>query len=88
MATLTSRTINSGADLILGINKDEHVADVLRFRVLKNRDAEHKDKVFMVGVNRSKMKLFDINDPIVQATALIDKCEEIKKRRTRKPPFA
>jgi len=86
--TSESAQINSGADLILGVNRDELVPDHLRFRVLKNRDAEHKDKVFMVGVNRGKMRLFDLEDPFTVGEQMNVKRGAIQERKTRKPPFA
>jgi replicative DNA helicase len=86
--TSESAQINSGADLIIGVQKDDNVQDALLFRVLKNRDAEHKDRKFMVGVNRSKMRLFDRDDPFKVADDMNAKREEIQKRKSRKPPFA
>jgi hypothetical protein len=85
--TSESAQINSGADLILGVNRDEILPEHLRFRVLKNRDAEHKDKVFMVGVDRGKMRLYDLADPIKIAEQVNAKRVEIKQRKWAKPPF-
>ena len=87
--TSESAQINSGADLIIGVNRDDVLPEHLRFRVLKNRDAEHKDKVFMVGVDRSKMRLYDLQDPFQVAQQMNIKRQEIKTtRKSRKPLVA
>lgn len=85
--TSESAQINSGADLIIGVIKDEHFPDKLRLRVLKNRDGEMKDRVFMVGVNRAKMRLYDIDDPLQAREDMQEKREAIAKRRSVKPGF-
>jgi replicative DNA helicase len=85
--TSESAQINSGADLILGANRDD-IPDHLRFRVLKNRDGEHKDRVFMVGVDRGKMRLYDLADPLKVAEQVNVKRKAIQERRSGKPPFA
>jgi replicative DNA helicase len=85
--TSESAQINSGADLIIGVNKDEHFPDKLRFRVLKNRDAEMRDRVFLVGVNRAKMRLYDIDDPLQTREEIQEKRETIAKRKSAKPGF-
>jgi replicative DNA helicase len=86
--TSESAQINSGADLIIGVQKDDNLPDALLFRVLKNRDAEHKDRNFLVGVDRGKMRLFDVNDPVKVAEQMNAKRGEIQMRKSRKPPFA
>jgi replicative DNA helicase len=85
--TSESAQINSGADLIIGVNKDEYFADKLRFRVLKNRDGEMRDRVFMVGVNRAKMRLYGIDDPLQTREEIQEKREAIAKRKSTKPGF-
>jgi replicative DNA helicase len=85
--TSESAQINSGADLIIGVNKDEHFPDKLRFRVLKNRDGEMRDRVFMVGVNRAKMRLYNIDDPLQTKEDIQEKREAIGKRRSVQPGF-
>lgn len=85
--TSESAQINSGADLIIGVNKDEHFPDKLRFRVLKNRDGEMRDHVFLVGVNRAKMRLYDIDDPLQTQENIQEKREAISKRKSAKPGF-
>jgi len=85
--TSESAQINSGADLIIGVNKDEHFPDKLRFRILKNRDGEMRDRVFMVGVNRAKMRLYDTDDPLQTKEGIQEKREAIAKRKSAKPDF-
>jgi DnaB-like helicase C terminal domain len=86
--TSESAQINSGADLSIGVQKDDNLQDALLFRVLKNRDAEHKDRKFMVGVDRRKMRLFDRDDPEKVAEQMNVKRGEIQMRKSRKPSFA
>jgi hypothetical protein len=86
--TSESAQINSGADLILGVNRDKVFPDHLCFRVLKNRDAEHKDRVFMVGVDRARMRLYDDADSIKALEQMNSKRSELQKRKSGKPPFA
>jgi replicative DNA helicase len=57
-----SYQINSAADLIIGIQKEDTIPHRLRFKVLKNRDRELLSQLVHVGVERAKMKLFDPND--------------------------
>jgi archaellum biogenesis ATPase FlaH len=85
--TSESAQINSGADLIIGVNKDEHFSNKLRFRVLKNRDGEMRDRVFLVGVNRAKMRLYDIDDSLHTREEVQEKREAISKRKSAKPGF-
>lgn len=81
--TSESAQTNHTGDLILGVQKDQ-MEDQLRFKVMKTRDQQHKDAVFIVGVNRAKMRLFDIENPAIEAAAINAKRKQLSKNRTTK----
>lgn len=85
--TSESAQVNAGADLIIGVTRDEHLPDKLRFRVLKNRDREHKDRLFMVGVDTAKMRLYDLDGPFEVAGKVEEKRKAISGQRTKLPSF-
>ena len=46
-----------------------------------------KDRVFMVGVNRAKMRLYDIDDPLQTREDIQEKREAISHRKSARPGF-
>jgi hypothetical protein len=49
--------------------------------VLKNRNAELKDRVFMVGVNRKQMRLYDLEEPFRVAEEVNEKRKVIPTKK-------
>lgn len=83
--TSESYEVNSGCDLLIGINKDENDEDSLKFQVLKNRNGKLEGKPSFVPVDKSPMRLYDtedteyINDRMKKAMVLCSKNKEQRR---------
>jgi hypothetical protein len=82
--TNTSESIGlpATADFMIGLisTEDLEKKGQIMIKKLKHRDSDPlKDKVFLVGIDRAKMRLFDVEDS-VQDTLVKPEVEETKSK--------
>lgn len=72
-------------DFMIGIDTNEHMEAIQQLKVtlLKNRDGDTKPRSFAIGVDKSKMKIYNVD----RENAILDDTEEVDRKEKIKNVF-